>query len=593
MMTSPATSRYRRERGVALLTVLILVFAVTVISLGFIARCDVELACGQNTVLRVQMDQLADSALEHARGLILNPQEVSAEYWTGDTNQQLVTGANDYYNVTVARDNTDRRTYDIVCEAYRLRDAQKIGRSQWTAVLRLDPCIALWAGGDTAIEEDWLVQGDVYGAASLFNRSSTAIDGDVFCNALTGPGSIAGSSQATSDLTLSWPTVNVTDFTSRYSPIVVSSDTLSGTTFGPYDPARVVYRTGDLTLEGDVTINTMLLVDGQLTITGANNTISAAKNLPAIYTTGDLVVRQASNTTVEGLAVVDGGVVLGADTSGLNIVGALFTPGRIVEAEIDFAGTSDVILYGDPTRVLGGGCSFDGTDDYLQTRDSDSELQLSGAYTLSLWLTPSFSQNPWAGLLSKTDPGGTINHWTLQADNTADREIVVVHGTTGAMWGTGIYLKPGTGGFFDDGWWHHVAVVRQADGTTISYYDGVSIATFADPNDPFMTKGPDTGLGHLNIGADRTASSSYLYQGWMDDVRIYNRALSPVEVISLAWGGDVDGATAHYQFDEDEDGSEVTITAAPALAALVVWPAGVREHWSPVGDAFYRSIRRN
>ena len=124
-----------------------------------------------------------------------------------------------------------------------------------------------------------------------------------------------------------------------------------------------------------------------------------------------------------------------------------------------------------------------------------------------------------------------------------------------------------------------------------SHYDGMSIATFADPNDPFMTKGPDTGLGHLNIGADRTASPDFLYQGWMDDVRIYNWALSPAQVSSLAWGGDVAGATAHYRFDED--GSKATITAAPALAALVVWPAGVREHWSPVGDAFYRSIRRN
>jgi len=43
MMTSPATSRCSRNRGLALLTVLILVFAVAIISVGFVARCDVEL----------------------------------------------------------------------------------------------------------------------------------------------------------------------------------------------------------------------------------------------------------------------------------------------------------------------------------------------------------------------------------------------------------------------------------------------------------------------------------------------------------------------------------------------------------------------
>jgi hypothetical protein len=159
------------------------------------------------------------------------------------------------------------------------------------------------------------------------------------------------------------------------------------------------------------------------------------------------------------------------------------------------------------------------------------------------------------------------------------------------MWGTEIYLEPGVGGFFDDGWWHHVAVVRRADGTTLSYYDGAAVATFADPNDPFMIKGPDTGLGHLNIGAERTASPDFLYEGWMDDVRIYNWALSPAQVGTLSFGGDIGGAMARYRFDED--GSDATIAAAPARSAVIVWPSGAREHWSPAAEAFYRKIGRN
>ena len=40
-------------------------------------------AGGQNSELRMAMDYLAESGLEHAKGLLLNPQEISGDYWTG------------------------------------------------------------------------------------------------------------------------------------------------------------------------------------------------------------------------------------------------------------------------------------------------------------------------------------------------------------------------------------------------------------------------------------------------------------------------------------------------------------------------------
>ncbi|MBA7693960.1 hypothetical protein ES703_102560 [subsurface metagenome] len=70
----------RNKRGAALLVVLFIVMAITILSLGFLSRSDVELACGGNMILRTQMDYLAESGLEHAKGLILNPQDVDSEY---------------------------------------------------------------------------------------------------------------------------------------------------------------------------------------------------------------------------------------------------------------------------------------------------------------------------------------------------------------------------------------------------------------------------------------------------------------------------------------------------------------------------------
>ena len=108
MMISMNTNKNMTARGgIALLTVLMIVMVITVMALGFLSRSDVELAFGRNMEVRAQMDYLAESGLEHARGLILNPQDVASEYWTGDSLQQLVAGSGDYYDLTVTRDDTD------------------------------------------------------------------------------------------------------------------------------------------------------------------------------------------------------------------------------------------------------------------------------------------------------------------------------------------------------------------------------------------------------------------------------------------------------------------------------------------------------
>jgi len=590
-MIDNRTKRCQARRGVALLMVLILIMAITVVSLGFISRCDVELACGRNMLLRSQMDYLADSGLEHAKGLILHPQEVASEYWTGATDQKLINGSNDYYDVTVERvDPTDRCTYQITCDAYRVNDGQEIGHSRLLAELRLDPCLGLWAGADTVLRADWALDGDVYCAGTLTNRST--IDGDVFSAALAGPGSITGSAQGTADLALAWPLTDVTDtvahFTSRYG-IYTLAGTLGNLTYGPSDPIRVAYRNGDLVLNSNVTVDGMLLVDGSLTVRGNGNRITAGKNVPALYVTGDLVIEDVDGLSIEGLVIVDGRVGINAAASNIGFLGALFARRLLTETALDAASSlagQSGFLYGAPTwrpagGQSGGALEFDGLDDYMQTPDSDKDLQLSGDYTLSVRLKPAAAQKAWAGIVCESNPDGTRNHWALQFYSDALREIVVCHDT--AKWLTGIAL-----GDIDDGVWHHVAVVRKLDGSMTSYLDGIQRKTI-DPNDPFKSEGPRSGMGHLNIGADRTALAEYLYAGLIDEVRIYDRALTVGEIQTPP-----DDLSLEGYWKLDESGSEMAIAAAPARSAIVVWPAsGQERHWSPAAGAFFRSVRRN
>ena len=170
------------RRGAALLIVLFIVMAITVLSLSFIGQSDMELSVGENMVLRAEMDYLAESGLEHARGLILNPQDIPSAYWTGAAGQQLTAGSDDYYDVSVTK--LGECNYNISSEAYRIKNGSRVGRSRLSGELRLDPCIAYWANTtDTqCLSSSVMVSGDVYCAGSLSNNGT--INGDVFSNSL-------------------------------------------------------------------------------------------------------------------------------------------------------------------------------------------------------------------------------------------------------------------------------------------------------------------------------------------------------------------------------------------------------------------------
>ncbi len=139
------------RKGMALLVVLFIVMAAVILSLGFLSRSDVELACGENMILRVQMDYLAESGLEHARGLLLNPPDPNSGYWTGAERLQIVESGNDYYNVDVNQlplvDPCDPNMcdYEITCTAYREKGGERVGESILKAQLHIDPNIAYWA----------------------------------------------------------------------------------------------------------------------------------------------------------------------------------------------------------------------------------------------------------------------------------------------------------------------------------------------------------------------------------------------------------------------------------------------------------------
>ncbi len=576
------SSIIHRRQGVALLMVLLIVMAITIISMGFVTRMDTELACGSNTLVRMQMDQLAESGLEHARGLLLHPQEVPpdqnglATYWKGEPDLQLIRGSHDYYDIVSIKqpDPCDYCTYDITCDAYRRKDTEKTGESRLWAKLRLDPCIALWLGttASTTLWNGLTICGDVYSKDGLVNLGT--IEGDVFAASLSG-GKTGQLNPQT--ISLAWPVLTAADFTSRYS-----CGSLSGPTFGPYDPPRVCYNAGDLILTGGTQIYGMLLVQGNLTVRGVNNVITAGKNLPALYVTGKLIVEKGAGLTVTGLAAARDDISIG-DNATVSVLGGLFGHGRLAQVQTadDQSGNGNTATLCNmpvwqPAGFLGGALQLDGIDDYGQTANSSMRLRVTDAYSLSVWIKPNGTQKSWAGIISKTTPAGTDNHWTLQFNSDGNR-LIIYH--PGGSWDTGITLTQVAGA------WHHVVIVRDGSGIT-SYLDPVGSSPPHHKTESW-TVAPGYGNGHLNIGAERTASASSVYGGLLDDLRVYGRALGASEVASPV---SVTALLGYWTFDEKAP--RVTITAEPMKAAIVVWPGGTATHWSPVAGGFFKSIRR-
>jgi len=86
----------------------------------------------------------------------------------------------------------------------------------------------------------------------------------------------------------------------------------------------------------------------------------------------------------------------------------------------------------------------------------------------------------------------------------------------------------------NDGQWHHVAVTVQAS-ATISYPDVILYVDGLD--DTRATTDPDafnlTADQDVRIGS-RPSNNDRFFMGLIDDVRIYDRALTPEEIAWLA-----------------------------------------------------------
>lgn len=171
--------------------------------------------------------------------------------------------------------------------------------------------------------------------------------------------------------------------------------------------------------------------------------------------------------------------------------------------------------------VLGGALEFDGTDDAVRLPYQDRLPLGTKDFTASLWFryTATTGEQPllWMGGIGTTQP----QVW-MRAEPASDRITALITTRDGATApATASVRVPGAR---NDGRWHHLVLRRdQAAGLLTVSVDGASVSTPDVPgsvsrNSPFG----------VHVG-QRMDSRAY-FTGAIDEVRVYDRALSDAEL---------------------------------------------------------------
>ncbi|KKL97978.1 hypothetical protein LCGC14_1829030 [marine sediment metagenome] len=190
-------------------------------------------------------------------------------------------------------------------------------------------------------------------------------------------------------------------------------------------------------------------------------------------------------------------------------------------------------------------------NDFINIGDFDI---VGDEFTLMAWINPdSFPEDP--RIIAKaTGTASAGNFWALLVDGPTVLEVRVNVGAGAGVFNShqGITVPP-------TGVWQHVAGVY--DGSTLRVYlDGVQ-----DGGTSAVLGTIRTGSQDVWLGANPNTASDRPWDGDIDDARIYDRALTAEEILTIftARGTDgiVDGLLSRYQLNEQPPGTVVPVTA--------------------------------
>jgi hypothetical protein len=166
-------------------------------------------------------------------------------------------------------------------------------------------------------------------------------------------------------------------------------------------------------------------------------------------------------------------------------------------------------------KPFGRALRFDGVDDWVTIQDSNS-LDLTSGMTLQAWVYPTSTMTNWRTVLMKEQTGnGTYFMYANSASNRPEG-IVYVDGAERILTGS-VTVQPKR--------WTHLAATYNGS-TQQLYVNGVLVGSRPQAGNMIVSG------GRLRIGGN--AVWGEYFAGFIDEVRVYNRALSQAEIATDA-----------------------------------------------------------
>ncbi len=177
---------------------------------------------------------------------------------------------------------------------------------------------------------------------------------------------------------------------------------------------------------------------------------------------------------------------------------------------------------------IGQAMNFDGVDDYLGCNDSACGPTLdmgTSNWTVTAWVKPDTVTNN-GHVVTKQDffGGGNPAGWYLNVNGSGRVASGLRDVNTNEVQSTN------DGTVMTAGVWQHIAVTFNRSGNMIRYLNGAQTGS-ADSITTASASVDNT--NKFRIGARDAVGDEFPFDGAIDDVRVYNRVLSPAEIKQL------------------------------------------------------------
>lgn len=237
-----------------------------------------------------------------------------------------------------------------------------------------------------------------------------------------------------------------------------------------------------------------------LTVTGSSGNNTVTKN-------GYIVISPPSGGSGTGSTAVKPGLVAAygfEESSGTQVIDA---SGYGNHGTISNASRVSTTNFGNVLSVSGSNSSW------VTVKDSAS-LDLTSGVTLEAWVYPTASMSGWDTVVIKEQTGGLA--YALSANSDANRPNTTVN-----VAGTDRQLTSGS--YLPHNKWTHLATTYDGSMQRL-YVNGVQVGSRS------QTGAITLSSGALRIGGNSVWGS--YFRGYIDEVRVYNRALSQSEIAS-------------------------------------------------------------